>query len=143
MPRISRRAALALPGFAAASAALAAPPSDAALIELCRHWIATNQAEHAILSQYYETLNDKPTLEEQDRLDALHWQKVELRGRIGATVALTFEGYRAKAAVLMHILGKRPGAEAIPEDDDYLEWSLARDLTSSPAPGLSWPTPPD
>ncbi len=143
MPRISRRAALALPGFAAASAALAAPASDDALIALTRHWMEAAQAEHAILSQYYNTLDDTLTPQEAQAVDALHWRKSALETRIGMIQATTVEGYRAKAALLLHKLGIRPGNEAEPTDDDFLAWSLCRDLSADKSGTLAWWLPPD
>lgn len=117
-----------LPAAALVPAAPAATP-DAKLMQLAATLAAGVAEQNAIEEPYFSIANGKPTGTEAARADQLSRQWHRIRKQMAETRATTPEELRAKAGALL--LQYEPGGEEdtpSPDNDDYLAWSLCRDL---------------
>jgi hypothetical protein len=132
MAVMPRRAALRLPVMlATATMPAAAGPvhPDAEIIQMADTLLAGHAEARRLTDSYVNVVQVRYPQEVARRVEELSTEYHELRQRLGAAVAVTPSGFRAKARALM--LWFAPGGagdEPCPESDEYLAWSLCRDL---------------
>lgn len=131
-PLTTSRRGLLVAGFFAPPAASSASPDDA-LIQLCRCYAAWQQQIEALAVAADVTPDITPPAALMRRLEQLDAACRALLPRIGGLQARSLAGYRAKAGVLLFQVGLRPDGAALPQDDDYVSWSLCRDLLAGTA----------
>ena len=97
---------------------------DAKLVALCQEQVAREHAHFAACQPYWDQGQDPPgEVMEQMRASVPGFHRA--RRKIGATSATTVPGLLAKARMIVEYAGPM-GVR--PEDDEYVAWSLARDL---------------
>ena len=97
---------------------------DAKLVSLCQEVVSREHAHLAACQPYWDQGQDPPNgVLEQMRASAPGFHRT--RQKIGTTAAATVPGLLAKARMIVEYAGP----EGVPPDaDDYVAWSLARDL---------------
>ena len=97
---------------------------DAKLVALCQEQVAREHAHSAACQPYWDQGQDPPAeVTEQMRASVPSYHKA--RRKIGITPATTVAGLMAKARMVVEYAGPE-GVQ--PGDDDFVAWSLARDL---------------
>ena len=110
-------------------ARLSDPHPDAEILALAAAFIAGEREREQIDEPSHHVVRYVFPPDVAARRKVLTAQFFDLRTRIAETTAVTLEGYQAKARVLMMWLAPTGAGEHPPHDDDeYLVWSLCRDL---------------
>lgn len=101
---------------------------DAALVRLAAAFVAGNAEAQQLEEPYYNVVGFPYPPEMAARLKELSAQHWALRQQIADTPATTSAGFRAKAAALMPWLAPGGLEDAPTNPDEYLAYSLCRDL---------------
>jgi hypothetical protein len=112
--------------FATPGAGQAAP--DQALVQLCRRYANWQQQIEALAVAADLPPGLEPPSGLLRRLERLDNACEALLPWIGELRARGLARYRAKAGVLLFQFGLRKDGMALPQDDDFVAWSLCRDL---------------
>jgi len=128
--RLPRRAALAaalsLPG------ALAASGPDAEILRLAKRIVSVEAVNAELWTPYNEVVGGPPKAI-RDHSRALTQEYLGLMCEIGHMRATTPEGLRAKARAAMTKVFLNEDLTVDEDDDDFIMWSLCRDLIGGAA----------
>jgi hypothetical protein len=126
----TRRALLGA-GLALAAPAVAAPGPDAPVLRIAAACEAAFDEADALSRPYYGQVEEPPRSVRAKIAEAVS-RSHDLRYDLGEQDATTLPGWQAKARILLRWLEPEEGE--VPEDSDqYLAWSLCRDLVDAPA----------